>query len=333
MREVIDPNTAMEAAKEGATALTKLQEIIQKIFGPTWTRKQADADAYADQQKLNTIRDNPDMEIIYVDGKMHARQCTVEELSQRAQQRMFAESIRQERNLENVISIADDELSHQNDETSDTPVDEDWITRLFNIVKDVNSEEMQYVWGRILAGEITTPGSFSIRTLEAIRNISKKEAQQFQRLLPYIVRGGGALFITSDDEILKKYGITFSTLLQLEECGLLYINENLKMLPVVGGSIKEIPFYSESRAIIIKSIHDEDIQLSFGIYKLTQAGTELFNVLTHTSNDDYIMDLAAKIRESNPKKHVDISVYKVNELIEDAINYEGVPIKTFAEKE
>ena len=110
---------------------------------------------------------------------------------------------------------------------------------------------------------------------------------------------------------------------------ILYINENLKMLPVVGGSIKEIPFYSESRAIIIKSIHDEDIQLSFGIYKLTQAGKELFNVLARTSNDDYIMDLAAKIRESNLKAHVDISVYKVNELIGNAINYERVPIKTF----
>lgn len=329
---MVDPNAAMEAAKEGAVALTKFQEIIQKFFGPSWTRKQADADAYAEQRKLDTIRDNPDMEIMYVNGEFCARRYTTEELAQRAQQRMLAEATRQERNLENVIDIAAEELSYQNGDISNAPVDEDWITRLFSIVKDVNSAEMQYVWGKILAGEIIIPGSFSIRALEVIRNISREEAQQFQRLLPYIVRGGGALFLTSNKNILEKYGITFANLMLLEECGLLYIDANLHMYPIVGNSTKVVPFYSESRAIIIKSIVDEDIQLSFGVYKLTQAGAELFNVLTHTSNDEYILDFAAEIREKNLRKHVDISVYKVNELIGSTINYESVPIKTFSEK-
>ena len=43
----MDPNTAMETIGAGAKAATKLGEIIEKVFGPRWTRKQADADAYA----------------------------------------------------------------------------------------------------------------------------------------------------------------------------------------------------------------------------------------------------------------------------------------------
>ena len=95
----MDPNTAMEAATEGAKALTKFQEIVQKVFGPRWTRKQADADAYADERKLKTIRDNPDMEIVYIAGEMHARERTPEMLALRAEQRMLTEWIRQEENI------------------------------------------------------------------------------------------------------------------------------------------------------------------------------------------------------------------------------------------
>ena len=55
----MDPNTAMETIGAGAKAATKLGEIVEKVFGPRWTRKQADADAYSDQRKLQTIRENP----------------------------------------------------------------------------------------------------------------------------------------------------------------------------------------------------------------------------------------------------------------------------------
>ena len=331
VREVIDPNTAMEAAKEGATALTKLQEIIQKIFGPTWTRKQADADAYADQQKLNTIRDNPDMEIIYVDGKIHARQCTVEELSQRSQQRMLAEAVRQERNIENVIGIAADELSHQNDKASDTLIDEDWITRLFSIVKDVNSEEMQYVWGKILAGEIVSPGSFSLRTLDTIRNIGRTEAHAFQKILPIVVKGGGTFYITSDHELLKKYGIPYSEILLLEECGLVNCDFGLSMNPTIGQG-DEFVCYNNKLAVLIQGSAKEKVKISFDIITLTHVGTELFNILLHTINTDSILDLAEIIRKINKKANVTIAVYEITKIIENKIYYGSNPIKVF-EKE
>lgn len=47
----MDPETIMETAKECSKAASKLGGIIEKIFGPRWTKKQADADEYADQKK------------------------------------------------------------------------------------------------------------------------------------------------------------------------------------------------------------------------------------------------------------------------------------------
>lgn len=329
---MIDPNTAMEAAKEGATALTKLQEIIEKLLGPIYTRKQADADAYANQKKLNIIRDNPDMEIVFVDDKMQARQYTPEELSQRAQQRILTEGIRQERNLENVIGIAAKELSYQGSNISDASIDEDWITRLFSIVKDVNAEEMQYVWGKILAGEIVTPGSFSLRTLDTIRNIGKEDAQAFQKILPLVVHGGNTLFITSDYEILAKYNILYSTILLLDESGLLNSSTTLSMNYNLLGDEKARCF-TDNRFLLMKNNGSNEESISFGIYTLTRAGVELFNVLEHDSNNEYILELAANIREKNKHSNIQISVHKINNINGDRFDYDEEPIQEFKKED
>ena len=191
----MDPNTAMETMGAGAKAATKLGEIVEKVFGPRWTRKQADADAYSDQRKLQTIRENPDMEIVYVNGQLNARERTPEALAYRAGQRMLSDAIREENNIENVLEAASKELP-QIEGVSDEPVDDDWITRFFTIVKDISNEEMQYVWGKILAGEIASPNSFSLKTLDTLRNISAADAQAFQRLMPLVVRHGSVHFIT-----------------------------------------------------------------------------------------------------------------------------------------
>ena len=328
---MLDPNTTMEAAKEGATMLTKFQEILLKLFGPMWTRKQAEADAYADQQKLNTIRDNPDMAIEYVNGQMHARQCTVEELSHRAQQRMLAEAVRQERNIENVIDIAANELSSLDDKTSDIPIDEDWITRLFNVVKDVNSEEMQYIWGKILAGEIASPGSFSLRTIDTIRNIGRKEALTFQKILPTVITNGKTYFITANNELLNKYDVSYSEILLLEECGLVNSNFGLRMNPTIGQGDKFI-CYNNKLAVLIQGTDKEKVKISFDIITLTHVGTELFNILLYTVNGEYVLDLAEEIRKVNRKENITITVHEVAKAVGREIYYKPTPVKVF-EKE
>lgn len=324
----MDPNTAMEAATEGAKALTKFQEIVQKIFGPRWTRKQADADAYADERKLKTIRDNPDMEIVYIAGEMHARERNPEMLVQRAEQRMLTEEIRREENIENIIEIAAQELEHE-DDVSDESVEEDWIIRLFNIVKDINSKEMQYVWGKILAGEIKQPGSFSLRTLDTIRNLATNEAKLFQKILPFVMYLGTTdAFISSNEEILKKYSISYDDILELDEAGLVKskgLRTTLKIIPhkplCVSNKKYTLVFWNEKEQI-------ETIGISN--YALTKAGFELFSLLAVDGDLEYACMMAEQIVKSNPN-NVRISVNKINSKSEDTVNFVASPIKIYGE--
>ena len=88
-----------------------------------------------------------------------------------------------EKRLRNLGAIA----GHAAEELGDTEVhdhdpDPDWIARFFDGAQDVSSEELQKLWGRILAGEVKSPGQTSLRTLSILRDMTQSEAQDFSKL-------------------------------------------------------------------------------------------------------------------------------------------------------
>ena len=89
------------------------------------------------------------------------------------------------RNLCNVVAAAEQSLP---DSVSKENLDNDWIGRFFSYAQDVSNEEMQQIWGRLLSGEVARPGTFSLRTLDLVRNLSVKEAYTFQHLAKYLLQ-------------------------------------------------------------------------------------------------------------------------------------------------
>lgn len=326
----MDPNTMMETVGQGAQAATKFGEILEKVFGPRWTRKQADADAYADEKKLQTIRDNPDMDIVYVDGQLNARLSTPEALAYRARQREYTDALRQEKNLEKVLEITDCEISKLQD-VSDAPLDDDWVTRFFSIVKDINNEEMQYIWGKILAGEIASPKSFSLRTLDTLRNISVEDARIFQSIIPLILHRNGSCFVVSASELLSKFGIQTEKILALGECGLLNPSAMLSVNFQVAQNNQQI-IYNDELVIIVCGCREFPEKVSIGVHALTRVGEELYKILSHTSSEEYVKEVAKHIYEKNRGK-AKASVHTINFFDSDGntVNYKVSPIVSYGE--
>ena len=300
----VDPKTAMEVAKEGTKALNKFQDILSKIFGPRWTIKQADADAYADQRKIETIRNNPDMEIFYTYGEMSAREKTADELLEyRAHQRLLAETIRQEQCLERVISIAANEIK-DDEVVSEDPLDEDWIIRFFDIAKNISSEKMQILWGKILAGEIKNVGSFSLRTLECVRNLSQKEALIFQKFIPLVLQSNRVHFILEDIELLKKYDIEYTDILRLEEIGLIQAKTGLS----INYDVEKIPININNHdpRITIISVDGKKHHVSIPVVALTTIGIELYSIFTMDINVEYIIEFLRKKQIEYGNKNIKI---------------------------
>ena len=104
----------------------------------------------------------------------------------------FAEKIiREQLNLDEISVIAADELKkkqydnstgQQADSETENSIDDDWFNIFEKEASQKNSEDMQRRFGRVLAGEIEKPGSYSIKTLKTLGELDQKAAISFKKL-------------------------------------------------------------------------------------------------------------------------------------------------------
>ena len=102
----------------------------------------------------------------------------IQELEDRANERVKSRELQRQENLESMTAQAAQLMP---EDVSEQPVEPDWVAEFLNNSQDVSDEQMQSVWARILAGEVTKPGSFSRRTLAVVRTMSKLDADLFTR--------------------------------------------------------------------------------------------------------------------------------------------------------
>lgn len=100
----------------------------------------------------------------------------VSDIRQRAAARLTNVETRRQQNIESIVEKAAESLP---EECSEAPVDQDWMANFIECCKDVGRDEVQALWGKLLAGEVTEPGAFSRRALNALKLLSGSDAALF----------------------------------------------------------------------------------------------------------------------------------------------------------
>lgn len=87
-------------------------------------------------------------------------------------------------NFLKVAKKADEFYSemHRSENTPPATYDFDWFIRFYEAVGNISDEAMQDLWAKILAGEISRPSSYSLKTIDVLKNMSKKDAELFVRI-------------------------------------------------------------------------------------------------------------------------------------------------------
>ena len=259
--------------------LDVISKAVGKIYEPRAIRKEADARAY---------------EIEVIESAKARAYLNKQEIEQdaldRIQERILFREVKKQEHIDAVTRIAIEQLQNEK-EVSDTLVNEDWTVRFFNIAEDVSDEQMQQLWGKILAGEVKTPGSLSIHTLELLKNLSKSEAELFEKFASYSIFGRNSPFVFrgDDDETLQKNNFSFDERLLLIELGLIQAETNIA---------NKYPQYQydydhifHSGKYIIKAIKKRNSpRCQIPILRLTRVGEELIKLLTPVAIDDYIKE-------------------------------------------
>lgn len=301
-----------------------VSRAIGKAYEPKHTRKMADAKAYELNVIAETVRNNSDVPIVYDSTGVSIDTSNYEEIAKRASSRLAYQEIAKQQNIEAVVDNAYEELEKV-DGVSNEPVNPDWMIRFFNSVEDISDESMQKIWGRILAGEIKKPNSYSYRTLENLRNMTQQEAEHFQKISSLALENSGRKFILSDKELLEKYEVYFGYILELEECGLMSSQELFLNLEA---SIEKTDSVYNSQIIGIIKGKEETLQkFEVPIYVFTGSGSQLLTAIHPKQSSEYILDSLKSIAKN--RENFVITAHSIN-FIENGnvINYNTKDILT-----
>lgn len=219
----------------------------------------------------------------------------VKELYGRTCSRLLYQEMRKQENIEKVVDEAKEILVNEN-LVDREDVSEDWILRFFNSVQDISSKDMQKLWGKILAGEVKHPNSFSLRCLDILSKMSENEAKIFESLRPYIINYRGTWAIINDDELCEKYGINYIKILSMAECGLMDSSAIMSLNLKVQNKYPLEIVYNKN---LLRTSSEEEREISISIYKLTRTGIELLNIIGKKYDGDYFQDVAHWLAKRN----------------------------------
>jgi hypothetical protein len=193
---------------------------------------------------------------------------------------------RQQTNLEQIVKLALPAIDQSKEPQN---MEEDWLIQFMNAAQDVSDIDLQSLWAKLLAGEYNQKGTFSIRTIHAVRLLRKAEAETINRF----------------------FGLV-SVLNQELYCAI-HIKPNrlqaFQITDLVVGQLKDIGIVSETMHFVLTSTHERHIMKYFGrefvlsksdsvhyepalvFYLLSSIGKELFSVAVPERNDSYLSQL------------------------------------------
>jgi len=198
-----------------------------------------------------------------------------------------AAAARSEINATKAILFAEEQLSVDQEVPSDRPVDDDWLFTWREHAGKVSTEDLQRLWGSVLAGEVKAPGRYSIRTLEFLKTLSKSEAETISKLAGYVISG---CIARSQNAYLESKGIPFGTLLEMQDLGVISGVEALGLTqnyPSAAPDRFVRALVSHNKALILEH-NDASKTVEFAVYMLTAVGRQVLGLGTFEADTDYL---------------------------------------------
>ncbi|WP_027670263.1 TIGR03899 family protein [Rheinheimera baltica] len=219
-------------------------------------------------------------------------------INQRAERRLQMQRERQQHNLERIMAQA---LEYCPESVSAQDVDPDWFQQFCDLILDISNTNMQHLWAKILAGEIATPGKFSLKTLHTLKRMSYKEAMALQQAanlscrtrqdpsariyFGYISRPSLWRLLTGRSRAvvnLNQFGLSYPQILSLMDIGLLHSSEIESGTLPAGQQLN----WQYQQLSMNGTVCSKDVVLQY--YKYTASGAELLPLLNAQPNQQYV---------------------------------------------
>ena len=250
------------------------------------------------------------------------------EYARRAGNKFAEKIIREQINLDKVSAAAINELQQSESDGStnqsaeggeEKTISDDFLNSFEEEVRQKSSEEMQLLFGRILAGEIRKPGTYSVRTVKILSQLDQNAATLFKKLCSVCV---ALVFNDQTDEyvykamvpslggyagqnVLSKYGLSFDELNILNEYGLIISDYNISheynLCVVNENPPVTIPFRHQGQNWVLAPLpgRDKNQECRVSGVALSRAGCELFRIVDQDPMPEYTEDLKKFFAQQN----------------------------------
>ena len=288
--------------------MTKLIEVVSSAIGTIYRPRSIKAEAEAKAYEVKTLsRAAAEAEVASKAIETQAIEDRIStiarenpELAERARKRLLTREIEGQFNVEQIAEQASLALPSA---VSVEPVNADWRRKFFQEAENVCESDMQELWGKVLAGEIAQPGAFGLRTLETLKQLSRKEAELFRQICGIAMSDGWVVIVGHDiNTALKPFGFSYDEILKLRDAGLLLHGDGIhKSFPSMS------PTEQPGTQITVLVNNEIFIQLSgqslasLHVPSLifTQAGRELQRLIAIAPNEQYLTALGVYLRQRN----------------------------------
>lgn len=219
------------------------------------------------------------------------------------------EAARREINSAKAVIFAEEQLASDHQEPPCRSIDEDWLFAWRDYAGRVSNDDLQRLWGSVLAGEVKSPGKHSIRTLDFLRALSKSEAELIERLAQFVVAGTIA---RNQAALLSDNGLPFGQLLRLQEIGVLSGVEAVGLT----NQYKSVSLDKFLRAlsshdkVLVVEHPDASKTLEFEIFMLTSVGAEILSLGSFKSHQEYLRALGKTIAGNGQGFQVQLADWK-----------------------
>lgn len=236
--------------------------------------------------------------------------------------RFYEKDLNRLRNVETIVNNAQHLLTGDHPPVCSDQTSERWRDRFVADAQDITDSELQDLYSRILAAEITRPCSFSLRTLSAIRDLEKEDALLFEEFVPFVFDSS---YLPSMGEWAAFYaerGLTYDKILRLRDVGLMSSEENLGLtLDNLDAHQTRIQVVTRLGTLEFTRRHIETHPWPLQCMRLTNVGSQLARIPSVSPDMSYIKKLALWVymnvdRRGAPPYHTTVTLTSAEGAVE-----------------
>jgi len=277
----------------------KLSFVWKSRDKKTVTQKGADTQLYQEKGAVATVNQFEGLTINNIQILAHSDNTQLsQDLMNVVAHRFLAEQAVKQRNFSETVNKANLSLIESPHEP-----EKDWLQKWVDVSQTISKEEVQNMLARILSGEVKNPNTFSLRTLDVIKNLSKNELEIFQVFCDisfnFSLSNADMLCVIHEpfsgspgSNSLSSIGLSYSNLTVLQDAGLIQTDLTAwRELPIQ--IFYSVPFSIGSRHYVPKILpenpptNDTDAKLRMSVINFTAVGKEIHKVLNLGFNTEY----------------------------------------------